>query len=862
MNEERPRVLVTLNDRLRYVRDQHEVQDVPTRLLGEHLRQSEERQTFLLKLSDALRGLSDPDDVQEAAARLLGEHLGVNRVGYAEMEDHGYVIRREYTRGVATLVGHGPSGSFGAALRDAYRRGDTVVVDDVSSDPRFTDSERVSLEARQIAAFIGTTLVKNGKFLAAFGANNATPRNWTPTEIALVRDVAERTWDAVERARAEAALREREQRLQLALDASAAGVWTWDARTNRLDWDERVHAHYGLTPGSPRSLEAWSSALHEDDRQQVLDHLSHVVSCADDNDWNETFRIVRPDGTIRWMHGIGRAERDVDGRLTRIGGICLDVTERRRAEETLQARRDEEHDRELRLLLETATQGIVSVDAHGVIVMANRALETMYGWAPGELIGQSIEQLLPISIRDMQAHHSSGYFATPRSHPMEAGPDLVGKRKDGSTFPIEISLNHIATVGGGRAIAFVTDITERRRAAAALHERTAALEYRTAQLSRLASDLTLAEHHAREQLAKMLHDGLQQLLLVAAVNLDQQLKRDAQFGVASDELVVQARSGLDEAIAAARSLNVELYPPVLQSSGLPAALTWLADQTRKKYGLEVQISADPLANSARKDIRTLLFESVRELLINAVKHAKADRVAIELALDPDDALRITVTDRGIGFDPAVVVDRAKTGPVGWGLFSIRERLTLLGGRFDIESVPGQGTTFQLIAPRGVAQDAVAPQDPLNRAGGERVARGVKSLPSIPQLRILIVDDHASVRRVFRDLLQERREFVVVGDACNGLEGIAQARALRPDVILMDISMPHMDGVEATRRIRAELPFIQILGLSSQLWMEPVHPIEEAGAGGYFVKGVDMQRLIDHMLGIHASLGLAVQDQTA
>ena len=861
MNEERPSVL-TPNDRLRHVKDQDEVQDAPTRLLNEQLRQTEERHTFLLKLSDAVRGLIDPDDVQETAARLLGEHLGVNRVGYAEMEDHSYVIRREYAHGVAPLVGHGPTGSFGAALRDAYRRGETVVVNDVSSDPRFTEAERVTMEARQIAAFIGTTLVKNGKFLAAFGANNATQRNWTPTEIALVRDVAERTWDAVERARAEATLREREHRLQLALDASAAGVWTWDSRTNRLDWDERVHAHYGLVPGGPRSLDGWISALHEDDRQRVLDHLSQIVSSADDNDWNETFRIVRPDGTIRWMQGLGRAERDGDGRLTRIGGICLDITERQREEEALQARRDEEHDRELRLLLETASQGIVSVDAHGVIVTANRALETMFGWAPGELIGQSIEPLLPLSIGDMQAHPSSGYVAASRSRPMGGGLDLLGTRKDGSTFPIEVSLNHVATVGGGRAIAFVTDITERRRAAAALHERTSALEHRTAQLSRLASDLTLAEHHAREQLAKMLHDGLQQLLLVAAVNLDQQLKRDAQMGVASDELVVQARSGLDEAIAAARSLSIELYPPALQSSGLPAALTWLADQSRKKYGLEVQISADPRANSARKDIRTLLFESVQELLINAVKHAKTERVAIELALDPDDALRITVTDKGIGFDPAAVVDRAKTGPVGWGLFSIRERLTLLGGRFEIESAPGQGTTFRLIAPRGVAQDGVASQAPSMRAGGERIARGAKSLPSTPQLRILIVDDHASVRRVFRDLLQERREFVVVGDACNGVEGIAQARALRPDVILMDISMPHMDGVEATRRIRSELPFIQILGLSSQLWMEPVHPIEEAGAGGYFVKGVDMQRLIEHMLGIHARLGLAVQDSTA
>jgi CheY-like chemotaxis protein len=183
---------------------------------------------------------------------------------------------------------------------------------------------------------------------------------------------------------------------------------------------------------------------------------------------------------------------------------------------------------------------------------------------------------------------------------------------------------------------------------------------------------------------------------------------------------------------------------------------------------------------------------------------------------------------------------------------------LLGGRFEIESAPGQGTVFRLIAPRAAAHDGVAAQDPSMHAGGERMPRGAKSVPSVRPLRILIVDDHASVRRVFRDLLQERREFVVVGDACNGVEGIAQARALRPDVILMDVSMPHMDGIEATRRIRAELPSIQILGLSSQLWMEPVHPIEEVGASGYFVKGVDMQRLIEHMLGIHASLALAVQ----
>src|SRR5207342_2393477 len=104
----------------------------------------EERQAFLLRLSDALRPLSNPLDVQEVSSKLLGEHLGVNRVGYAELENREYVVRREYARDVASLAGQGPLGSFAAALRDAFLRGETVVVNDVDTDPRFTDSERVA----------------------------------------------------------------------------------------------------------------------------------------------------------------------------------------------------------------------------------------------------------------------------------------------------------------------------------------------------------------------------------------------------------------------------------------------------------------------------------------------------------------------------------------------------------------------------------------------------------------------------------------------------------------------------------------------------------------------------------------------
>jgi PAS domain S-box-containing protein len=928
------------------------------------VRGSEERLAFLLKLSDTLRPLSDPVEMAAAASRLLGEHLRANRVVYADIEGDEFVIRHTFESGVVRLSGRGPVSCMGAAFLDSYRRGQAVAVHDVRTDASLTERERAGLQRNSIAAFAMLVVLKNGQWVSSLGVHSATPRTWTPSELELIRDVAERTWEALERAHteaalrvanqelreseqrflmihdrapfaisltsvpdgrivsvndafeklfeftreellgktrvelgistpvlnaelveelerngalryfevcrrtksgveralllsidpvkiagrdyllttmvdvtekkhAEAALREREWRLRLALDASAGGSWTWEASTNHIDWDAGFRAVYGFTPEDPPSQEAWLGRVHEEDRPRVLGLLDEMLRTPKDA-WDNTFRIVRPNGTVSWIQSLGRAERAADGRVIRLTGLDLDVTERRRAEAAVQARRDEERDRELRLLLETATQGIVSVDAQGVIVTANRALETMFGWDDGTLVGQPIDRLVPSSFRHPHVQHRTEYFARPRPRQMGVDFDLFGQRKDGTTFPIEVSLNHVATPAGGLAIAFVTDITARKRAEAALQERTVELERRTAQLSQMASDLTLAEQHAREQLARTLHDGLQQLLVSAAMSLDRQVKRGAQRGFGTDELLVQAKDHIDEAIAAARSLSFELFPPVLHGSGLPAALAWLADWMRKQHGLLVQVSADPLANSDRKDVRTLLFESVRELLFNAVKHARVDRVALNLVLNSDETLCITVADHGVGFDPAKLVDRARGGEVGWGLFSIRERVTLLGGRLTIESAPGQGTRFRLIVPRG-RELAVAP------AG----------VASARPLRILIVDDHAAVRSAFRGLLQERPELLVVGEAANGIEAIAVAQAVRPDVILMDVSMPEMDGVEATRRICAELPFIQILGLSTQLRGNDLHDIERAGAAGFFTKGVDSQRLIDHLIVVHS-----------
>jgi PAS domain S-box-containing protein len=505
--------------------------------------------------------------------------------------------------------------------------------------------------------------------------------------------------------------------------------------------------------------------------------------------------------------------------------------------------------------------GIALEDLEGRPLFVNPALCSMLGFSEEEMLGKHCVQFSPAE----DAEKDWSLFQQLRAGLIDHySLEKRYWRRDGSLIWGRLSISLFDNNASSLVVAMVEDITEKRmaqedlqRSEASLQGVAGQLQHRADQLRRLASDLTLAEQHAREQLAKALHDNLQQLLFSAGLQLDRLAKHVSGAASSEAELVARARGDIAEAIAAVRSLSLELFPAVLHQGGLPVALTWLAARMNSQHGLTIDLSVDAKADLDRKDMRTLVFECVRELLFNVVKHARVDRASLELALTPDDALRITVTDRGAGFDPAVSFDQASTHPVGLGLFSIRERLALLGGRLEVTSVPGRGARFVLVAPRRLAGTAH------QRGADEPVARTSTKPAFIDTidaetgtvqdrpLRVVIADDHAVVRRGIRELFAERPQFHVVGEAADGFEAIAQAHALRPDVIVMDVSMPQLDGVEATRRIHADLPEVQIFGLSMHESTGSPHAIEEAGAAGYFTKSGDLQRLIDRLLAVHA-----------
>jgi PAS domain S-box-containing protein len=663
--------------------------------------------------------------------------------------------------------------------------------------------------------------------------------------------------DITDRKRAEEALRESEARererageLAALLEAAPMAIYiAHDPECRHISGNRAGDALLRIPRGDEVSLTAPAGMRHlktmKDGRELRTDELPIRRAAKGEPVEDFEFSVVFDDGEVRRVLGHATPLFDEHGRPSGAVNVLVDITDRKRAEEAL--RRTEV---ELTDAQRVAHIGSWYWDATTDATTGTDELLRIYGLDPAK------QPMPAFNEQDgwLYPHES---WLTVNAAVQKTVQTGVGYELDVPAFrngqPIWITTRSEAVRdAGGRIVGLrgtVQDITDRKRAEDALRdlnatlerrvgERTAELERRATQLRALAAELSLTEEREKKRLATLLHDHLQQLLVAAKFSASSLRQR-----AAAPELKSEAERILDllgQSIDASRSLTAELSPPVLHDAGLVAGLAWLTRWMREKHDFVVEVQAEDSPIPLPVETRLMCFQAVRELLFNIVKHAGVKRAHVTVTREEDRTLQIVVADQGVGFD-AAVLDR-ESAHHSFGLFNIRERIAFVGGRLHIDSAPGQGTRITLRVPLPAATPA--PQVAAPSVSAPPVSAPPVAVRAVPgAIRVLVADDHTVVRKGLVELLQKEQELTVVGDARDGHEAVELAHRLRPQVVLMDVTMPRMDGIEATRRITAELPGVRVIGLSMHGGDDMAAQMLAAGAVDYLVKDGPIENLV-------------------
>jgi len=487
--------------------------------------------------------------------------------------------------------------------------------------------------------------------------------------------------DLTERRQTEEEIRESRDRLSTIITGADVGTWDWNIPDGTVQVNDRFCTMLGYEPGTfGTDVGRFFDSLHPDDLEKV-NRLVAAHFAGENEFYRCEFRLRTADGSYKWIHDAGRLiERDRKERPLRMVGIHIDISDRKLADEALKAREEE-----FRSMFELAAVGNAQADPEtGRFTRVNKKFCDITGYSEGELLNMAYRDITHPEDRERDTAQIQKVVKG------EAATWSIEKRyvrKDGQTIWVSVNGSVLQTdARPHRTIASVVDVTERKFYEEELRAHRAALR-------NLAAEISLTQEKERRQIADDLHDHIGQNLILAKMKLGE---LNALLPVRHAAAIEQVRTLLDQSLQDTRSLIRDLCPQVLYELGLEAAIDWLVEQAQTKYGLRCVAEISRLKRPIREDRRVVLFQAARELLVNVAKHARA--TLVKVSLEENDAwVKIRVADDGCGFEPSSITFPESTER-GFGLFSIRERIALLGGELRIDSAPGQGARVTVMTP--------------------------------------------------------------------------------------------------------------------------------------------------------------------
>ena len=540
--------------------------------------------------------------------------------------------------------------------------------------------------------------------------------------------------DDTERKNAEKSLFDSEERLHFALETCHTGAWDLDL----LDHTVFSSLEHDRIFGYPEPLPEWTyekflGHVLPEDRATVDGTFRQAME--NRSDWNFECRIRRTDGLVRWILAAGRHRQNAVGTPLRMAGIIQDITDRKRVEEEIiQLNNDLEKrviertaalaqaneklsqeiaerkqmENSLRVSNEewlntfnASSDPIFLLDTNHHIMRANKALAAMVDLPVEEIIGRLCHKIIHGSDAPITLCPQCLLLEDYHSHTAEVFVEKLCKYILVTVSPIFDPCN---TLLG--SIHYAKDITSIKAAEKVLAnakndlehkvtERTAELAQAHEQMKRVSFELIWAEEKERERIAAELHDQVGQSLLLA------KMKLDALEDKLSDDTLhtyaMEAASLIETSIHDIRSLTFRMRPPILDTAGIETALEWLCSSISNDYSIQVDFTDDCQQKPRLStEMRYSLYQAVRELLLNVVKHAGTEKAHVSITCE-NQMIVVQVADNGIGFNhPDAIMKHVHNG--GYGLYNVRQRIKQMGGRFVVESAPGQGTSVTLMVP--------------------------------------------------------------------------------------------------------------------------------------------------------------------
>ncbi|MBI3479594.1 MAG: PAS domain S-box protein [Nitrosomonadales bacterium] len=620
----------------------------------------------------------------------------------------------------------------------------------------------------------------------------------------------------------------------MAVEGAGDGVWDWDIASGEMPLSGHYEGMLGYAKGELEpTIAAWVNSVHPDDLPGVQANMQEYLAGRIPQ-YHIELRLRCKNGGYKWILCRGAVvARDAEGKPTRMMGIHTDIQQRKQMEEEL-------HDSRMRMskVLSSAQDAIVMMDTRGNISLWNEAAERTFGYSADEVLGKYLHHVI-VPPRYLSAFEAgfTGFRASGTGAAIGKVVELVAVRKDGCEIPVEVSLSAVQMQDGWHAIGMLRDIATRKHAEAELRDAKEDAEAANRAKSEFLSSMS---HELRTPLNAVL--GFSQLLEINA-NLDAE-QRDSVHEIikAGRHLLELVNEVLDLAKIEAGRIDLSLEPVAL--AGLVDECCNLVKPLAEQRGITIACSG--LGEHHVRADRVRLKQVLLNLLSNAIKYNRErGSIALEAHEEKSGCLRLSVRDTGKGiaaellgelFQPfhRLEAEHSAIEGTGIGLTITRKLIEMMGGSIGVESTVNVGSIFWIELPE------------MTSAALPAAEQGMRAGQSVPaRMRtVLYIEDNPVNMKLVAQIFAQHSDLQLL-TAHEPRLGLELAKARRPDLVLLDINMPGMDGYQVLRQFKSDatLAAVPVIAVTANALTRDVERGMQAGFTAYITKPLQVESFI-------------------